>query len=52
MTDRFDGRHRKSEAESGAVAEAAFDGDLAAERFDQPAYQREAEAGALFRERS
>jgi hypothetical protein len=31
MTDRFDGGNGKSEAESGAVTEAAFDSDLAAE---------------------
>ena len=36
----------KSEAKSGAMAEAALDGDLAAQRFDEPAHQRQAHAGA------
>jgi hypothetical protein len=34
MTNFGYGRHRKSEAEGGSMAEAALDGDLAAQRLD------------------
>ncbi len=41
------GGHGKGEAEGGAVAETALDGDLAAEGLDQAAHQGEAQARAL-----
>ena len=47
MPRGLDGGHGHGEAEGGAGAEAAFDGDLSAVRFDEAANQREAEAGAI-----
>jgi hypothetical protein len=45
--NRLHGRHGKSEAEGGSMAQAALDGNLAAQRLDQPADQREPQAGAF-----
>ena len=39
MRDRLRNRNGKSEAEGGADAEAALDGDLAAQRLDEAAHQ-------------
>ena len=44
---RFDHGDGKSESEGGSVAQAALDGDLAAQRLDQPAHQGQAHAGSL-----
>src|SRR5271155_2701559 len=41
------GCHRQSKAEGCSLAEAAFDRDLATQRFYQPTDQREAKAGAF-----
>ncbi len=50
MPDFIRDGYRKREAECGSVAQAAFNGDLAAQRLDQTPHQRQAEARAFFRE--
>jgi len=46
MADITAGRHGNGKTKGGSVAEAALDGNLTAQRLDEPADQREAEAGA------
>ena len=50
MPDCFHRRHGKCEAEGGSVAQAALDGNLAAQRLNQPPHQRQSQACAALGE--